>query len=220
MKKVLMSLAFMFFIWASNAQYDAGKILMTGGLNFSSTTPKYEVKSGGSTTTTDGTKITLFGINLSGGYFIADNIAVGLGIGFENSKSTSESDNAKMTDTDNMLSVAPFARYYIPYSDQFAFFGQLTAGFGFGKSKDEVTSGSTTTTTETDNSMVMVGISPGFSFMMTEKVGLEMRYGFLGWSSYTSKTEGTGDDYAKLTTSTFGLNLDLNSLVFGISVLF
>jgi hypothetical protein len=220
MKKVLIGLVFIVMAGALNAQYDAGKILMTGGLNFSSTTPKYEVKSGSNTTTSEGTKTTMFGINLMGGYFLADNIAVGLGVGYDNTKSTFKTDNTESTETDNMMSVAPFARYYIPYTEQFAFFGQLTAGFGFGKTKDETKTGSTTTTTEADNSMIMIGVSPGFSYMMTDRVGLEMRYGFLGWSSYTSKVEGTGDDYSKLTVSTFGLNLDLNSLVFGISVLF
>ena len=220
MKKVLMSLAFTTLVWAASAQWDAGKILATGGINFSTTTPKTEIKSGDNTTTTDGMKTTDFGIDLAAGYFIADNIAIGLGIGLDNSTSTVTDDDIEYTYADNIFSVSPFARYYIPYTDQFSFFGQFTVGLGFGSSKDEAKSGSSTTTDESSLNMMMIGLSPGFSFMMTERVALEMRYGFLGYTSFTMKTDGENDDYIKDMSSSFGLNLDLNSLVFGISVLF
>jgi outer membrane immunogenic protein len=220
MKKVLMSLAFTTLVWAASAQWDAGKILATGGINFSTTTPKTEMKVGNNTTTADGIKTTDFGISLAGGYFIADNVAIGLGIGLDNSKSTYETTDTEYTYTDNIFSVSPFARYYIPYSDQFSFFGQLSVGLGFGSSKDEVVSGSTTTTQESSLNVMMIGLSPGFSYMMTERVALEMRYGFLGYTSSTMKEEEANGDYEKDMTSSFGLNLDLNSLVFGISVLF
>jgi outer membrane immunogenic protein len=219
MKKLLVSLVFTTLVWAASAQWDQGKILATGGINFSTTSPKTEMKIGDNTTTTDGAKTTDFGIDVTGGYFIADNIAVGLGIGLMNSKTSQEADTTETTVTDNLFAIAPFARYYIPYSDQFSFFGQFAIGLGFGKSKDEYTSGSTTLTDEASINMMMIGLSPGFSYMMTERVALEMRYGFFGYSSYTTKVE-EDSDYMKEMESEFGLNLDLNSLVFGISVLF
>lgn len=220
MKKVLIGLVFIVMTGAINAQYDAGKILATGGIHFSTNSPKTEMKVGSNTTTADGIKTTDFGINLGAGYFIADNLAVGLGIGLDNSKSTYETTSTEYTSTDNIISVAPFARYYIPYSDQFAFFGQLSVGLGFGTSKYETKTGSTTTTQESSINLMAIGITPGFSYMMTERVALEMRYGFLGYTSSTIKEEEANGDYEKDMTSSFGLNLDLNSLVFGISVLF
>jgi outer membrane immunogenic protein len=220
MKKLLMSLAFATLVVTASAQWDAGKILATGGINFSTTTPKTEVKIGDNTTTMDGPTTTDFGIDVTGGYFIADNIAVGLGIGLAGSTISQEVDTTESTISHNIFGIAPFARYYIPYSDQFSFFGQFAIGVGFGKSKNEYTSGSTTTTNESSINMMMVGVSPGFSYMMTERVALEMRYGFFGYSSYTMKDEEDNGNYEKEMDSTFGLNLDLNSLVFGISVLF
>lgn len=220
MKKILLSAAFLFGAMASQAQFDQGSIIVTGDLGFSSSSGKVEVSGGGTSTTTDLPSVTGFNIGVSGGYFIADNLAVGLGIGFG---TTSINDDLGDGDYDklstNLTVVAPFVRYYIPYTDKFAFFGQLDLGFGFGGIKDEFKLGGTTTTSESGLSVTNIGISPGFTYFIHDNIGLDMRFGFLGYNSSSTTIEGGGTTN-KLTNSTLGLDLGLNSLMFGLSVFF
>ena len=80
MKKLLLTLtAVTALAFASQAQTEQGKVIVGGGIGFSSN----EVKDSGSKTTS-------FNIQPNVGYFVSDNIAIGAGIGYNWSKNENE----------------------------------------------------------------------------------------------------------------------------------
>jgi len=58
------------------------------------------------------------------GYFINQNIAFGIGFGFTTTKQTSPSSSGDEVYTSNLVTVTPFARYYLTKGGNFAFFAE------------------------------------------------------------------------------------------------
>lgn len=220
MKKIVITLACAFGLMNANAQFESGTIMLTGGINFSQSSSERETKMGSNTTTTEGPVTTNFGLGVMGGYFVADNIAVGLGLGYGSFSSEDTDDGVTYETSGSLFSITPFARYYIPYTDVFSFFGELSVGIGAGSDKFSTTSGGNTTTQEASVSTLRTGIAPGFNFFVHENIALEIKYGFLGYNSFTTERDFGNDNSVKDSSSNFGLNLDLTSLVFGLSVFF
>jgi hypothetical protein len=209
MKKLILLFALVGGISYANAQIGSGSLMIGGGLNFN--TSSSETTNGG--TTVDGPTTTSFGISPRVGYFFTDNLAVGLELGY-NSTSTKITPATPPPDeiksTTSTFEVSPFIRYYSPIADKGGAFLQATVSFATGTDKDETTTGGTTVTTESDISSFGVGINPGIYWFITEKIGLEGTFGFLG---YTSETIKTGDEEEK--SSDFGLVLDTRTIGVG-----
>jgi len=215
MKKIMITALCAFGFATANAQYDQGAILLTGGLNFGTSSTKTTIKSQGTTEEEIAFKSTDFSIDLMGGYFVADNLAVGLGFGFGSSSLTFDPDTEfEETMKTNLITIMPFARYYIPYTNQVAFFGEAALGYSTGKMKDIFGEEEDVLNV----SGLSFGIQPGFSLMLTDNIAFEMKYGFLGYVSSTLGVED-GDFSAKQTTSNFGLNFDLSTLRLGLAVI-
>ncbi|MCH8545247.1 MAG: porin family protein [Cryomorphaceae bacterium] len=175
----------------ANAQLQEGSILATGGLNFSSTS--------------DGNAYSnSFGISLTGGYFIQDNFVVGLSLSY-GSASVSINDDFGMGDMSNdAFGIGAFARYYIPYTDKFSFFGQAGLA-GVFSSPDE-------------NSSInnfSFELAPGFAYFFTDRIALNFSVGLIG---FTSQTVSLGDNSNSVNTINFGV--DLLSPRLGFSVFF
>ncbi|GCD78353.1 hypothetical protein JCM31826_18350 [Thermaurantimonas aggregans] len=213
---VLLSLASL----AANAQFKAGSKLITGDVSFGNSSNKVEDKTNNITTVTNGPKQSDFGISAAGGYFLNDKLAIGLGIGFAVSTSEEQLDPNTTSETrSNVFSISPFVRYYIPYNEKFAFFGDFSLGVGFGNYVDKLNVGNLTTEQKSSSNILLTGITPGFNYMVHKNIGLEIRYGFLGYSSLSLKVDGSNPgNYTKVSTTTFGLDFGLNTLNFGIVV--
>lgn len=205
-----------------SAQIDQGSIMLTGGIGLTSQQPTTETKVGTVTNTVDGIKVTAFGIDFYGGYFFMDNMSAGLNVGFGNSKSVLKTTimNIETIDTDKMseFTVAPSLRYYFELDPKLYVFGEFAASFGSGKLIEETKTGTVTNTNESNFSMLGIGITPGFYYMMTQKVGLQMRFGFMGYQSIVMKTEPAPNSSQTLSNNGFGLNLDLNTLNLGVVI--
>ena len=186
MKKLLLTLtAVTALSFASQAQTEQGKVIVGGGIGFSSN----EVKDSGSKTTS-------FNIQPNVGYFVSDNIAIGAGIGYNWSKN----ENENLTDaTYNSFRVAPFARLYTANSPV-RFFGQLSVPMAWGSNKvDDKKTASTAN--------YGVNLSPGIAYFPTENIGIELSVRGLYYSNNNSTSEATD---IKTTSNSFGL--DANSL--------
>lgn len=219
MKKLTFLMAFAFLAMTASAQFTKGSIFATGGLNFSSSTPKFESRVGGVTATVDGDKTTQIGLDLFGGYFVANNIAIGFGLGVDVlTESGDLGGNDSFTDRDLLFYLTPALRYYMPMTEKFSAFGQFGIGIGFGSVKAEVVTGGVTASASSPYNMMNIGITPGFTYMMTPKMALEMRFGFFGYTSISDINENpNNDDYDKITIPEFGLNIDLTALRFSFS---
>jgi len=212
MKKVnILTLVFIFAAIVSGfAQTSAGTLFFGGGLGFGASNSKTTASGGGTTTTKDGPKSSQFSIVPGVGYFIADKLAVGLDLSFSTSSNKTPYDGINSQPGDynktsgTVISFTPYVRQYLMLSDNFGFTGTFGVGVGFGSSKREEKRGSTTTTTDGPKTTTLeVGITPGIVFFPTNKVGLEANFGFVGFSSETTKSK-SGNNELKLTDTSFG----------------
>ena len=211
MKKMLLFLSLIGMVSYTNAQTGSGTIMIGGGLHFNNSTEKNTVAG----STTDGPKTTSFGINPRVGYFIGENFALGVELGYS-SDVTKENDPSPGVDetknTSSTFSIAPFVRYYSPIAEKAGAFLNASVGYSTGKNKFESTdAGGTTTSTDADISGFDAGITPGLYWFITQKVGLEASFGFIGFSS--SKTSDDDDNETK--TSNLDFELDTRTIGLG-----
>lgn len=194
MKKVVLSLAAMLAFGLANAQetttdnggFSQGDVFISGSVGY------------GSDEDFNGDKVNEFNISPKAGYFVTNNIAVGLSLGYTNSK-TEESGEA---DTKfNTFEVGAFGRYYFTPASQFSIFGQL--GLGYSTSKAEQGDA------ETKFNGFNVGLAPGISYFVSKNIALEATFGLLGYQSVKND-----DTDAK--ADSFDLGLDLGDINFGI----
>jgi outer membrane protein len=161
-------------------------MMLGGGISFSST--KYQAN--------DDAKTSSFSFTPQFGYFVADNFAVGLGLGL----STDKQDNGVNEQKISSWSVQPFARYYMfTSSDKFAFFGQAVIGFGGGKTTNTAVADGPKTTD------LGIFIQPGFAYFFNEHWALDLYFHGLSYESHDPNKDGDDDK-----TSTF--TFDVNSL--------
>ena len=193
------------FSLSSSAQIEQGRIMLGGSLGFSSSTS--ETDAGG--TTADGPESSGFEIMPYGGYFITDNIAVGLGVGYSSSTTDDQTTETEMS----AFNVEPFARYYMNMGDRFYMFAHL--GIPFESGTSETTTGGVTADGPETTSFG-VGITPGLSYFVSDNVVIEAAFGFLGYTSDVSELDAGGVT-TETTSSSFGLDLDSSTLLFGFS---
>ncbi|TAE45344.1 MAG: hypothetical protein EAY69_10525 [Cytophagales bacterium] len=197
MKRIIISFIAFFTLSLGYAQTEKGTIHVGGNLSFGST----DINTSQSSSN--------FSIVPDVGYFISDNIAIGLGIGYSQRIDKSTFSSSTGTTTQNTFIIAPTFRYYMPTSSEtFKFFLQAQVGINTGNIKSETSSFTTTTTFSTTNktSGWNFSISPNFAYFPTKKWSIE--FGIRG-ISYSSAP--TFNYYNNSVTNTSGFSFDLSS---------
>lgn len=139
------------------------------------------------------------------GYFVQDNLAVGLGFGYAGK---TEEDADKIKSVNGEFTVAPYARLY-KGNGNVKFFGQLAAPMGWGTNKVD---GTKTGTTERYG----VALSPGIAYFPTNKLGIEFSVQGLHYQYSAVKPEnGT-----KVEVNEFGLNANSLKPTIGVNFYF
>lgn len=185
MKKLVTLAMLSAFALAANAQTEKGKIILGGSIGYSSS--KYNSNN------IDG-KQTSFDLVPSVGYFVKDNLALGLGIGYSEVTFTSNDRSEfllyQKNKTDYFI-VSPFIRHYVNISDQFKFFGQLSVPMQWGNEKNDVSNGNPTANYTPNSgyktSSVGVSISPGMAYFPTKRIGIQLSVD--GLSYFRNKSE-------------------------------
>jgi hypothetical protein len=173
MKKAGLMMTFVLFAFIGKAQTQSGGFLVGGGMSFSSTS----FQSGADTQTN-------FEIHPKVGYFIADNIALGLDLGYGASGGR---------DKATTFEVGPFIRFYKPLGESsFYFYGEGNIRAGFGKSAAEVKS-----------STVYFGVSPGIAYFFNDKFSLDFAFEGI---SYEVVDPNKDNDRDRRNIFTFGLD--------------
>jgi outer membrane protein len=156
MKKKTTTL-FLFFLMALGyvkSQTTAGNLMVGGGVTFYSESDQSD----------EDYDFSYTNFGPGAGYFIMDNLAVGLNLSFQKTKE----DNGGSSEERTEFMIGPFARYYIPTSNEsFAFFGQARLDFGSGKR--DVTPGG-----EVKSGSLSFAISPGFAYFFNQHWALEI----------------------------------------------
>jgi len=222
MKKLLVASAVALF-GLGNAQTTPGPIAkgtvyLTGSVGYSQT----ETNSGNN-------KVEDFNVLPTAGFFVADNFAVGLGVGFATSKVTNISTatfgpaTTTVTTTEQKTPafvIEPFARKYWTLSDKLYFFGQLAVPMAFGKVENEIssvtTSGSTVTTvsssTEAKATSVGVTVKPGLDYFLNKNWTIEATIGEFGYNNFKPK--------GGVATNNYNFGLDLTAVTIGVKYVF
>ncbi len=202
MKKILMTIAAAFVATTMSAQFYVG-----GSLGFNSGKTTNEVSVAGTTTSTDN-KVTNFTIAPEVGMMLSDNMAIGVSLGFTNSKNEPTSST---TIKSNEFEIAPYFRYIFAKWGNVSLFADAQFAVATGKDKTETTSGSTTTSTEVKNNGYSFSVAPGISYQASEKVNFVAKLGD-GLGYWHTKSE-VGNSTAK--ANVFGINANTLGLSFG-----
>ena len=193
---------------SAQAQFSAGTVSVGG--SFSLSVENTERKSG--STTREDDPVTTFELSPSIGYFMADDLELGVQIGY--TRIGQSGDNYSRAT--NMLAVGPYVRKYFSFGETVALFGE--AGFTIASGK---------TTREQGNqsndfgkySVFRVGIAPGIVFRPAERLGIELSAGFLGYTSVTQDDSDWDGNYTRK-SSDFGLSLDTRTTSLGLKFYF
>ncbi len=180
MKKIMMTLAAVCVAATMNAQAYLG-----GSVGFQ-------------TTSQDGNSETFFTILPEIGYNLNENWAVGIAVGYGQSKTTLKEDGVSVSAKVKAFKVSPYARYTFVKFDKVNLF--LDGGVEYER----------TNFAGTKTNAFGVGIKPGIAVNLNDKLSFVAHAGFLGY-----QYEKVDVDGAKA-ANTFGASVDGNNLSFGV----
>lgn len=199
MKKIILSaVALVAFGFAAQAQetttsgeggFAQGDMFISGSVGFSSTKQ-------------DEAKSNTFNVAPRFAYFATSNIAIGAKLGF----STSKTENGSVTTSDsNAFTAGLFGRYYVTPASKFSFFGEL--GVDYTSETDKAIAPATE---DVKTNTFGIALRPGISYFVSSNFALEATIGSLGYSSSKEDTDGAE------ARNTFGLNFDMENVMFGL----
>ncbi len=203
---------------SAHAQLSAGHILVGGGGGFSSSRPEDQNIQFRNLKNSSG----FFSPQV--GYFLLDNLAVGLNFHYSATENVTTQqirlpDDAfgtlKTTSTNKTMLAGPFVRYYKPLGEKAAIFGQLGVGFG-GSKRTTKYDGQSAPVSPDDVKfgIINAGLTPGFAYFPTKRFGLEIMTSAirLGYDRRRQKDLPAGAKEEDYTTSSFTAQADLRSL--------
>jgi len=202
MKKALTLglLALGFIFQQANAQIGKGEKMIGGSVGFTSSKTEYK-----NLTAPESTNNT-FTITPQLGFGLGNNWIVGLGVSYVSTKQETTQGSSKAETKTSAVSPGIFVRKFHQFGDKFGIYGQLDAEYAFGEQK-------TTQTGNPDSKSEISGYgisaSPGLFYKASRKFVIEATIGRLGYSSLTTKPDGSSIE-VKNKQFTFALTNDLS----------
>ncbi|WP_288437905.1 outer membrane beta-barrel protein [uncultured Chryseobacterium sp.] len=218
MKKIVFMGAVALFGW-SHAQIAKGTSYLSGQVGYyHNEKNEFETKR----------KEDVIRILPTAGYFVNNNLAVGLGIGYKsavtkyNVRGFGFINTIEIKNTDNAFVVAPFVRKYWTLSDKLYIFGQLQVPLELGKEKMDFNSEgdggdpilSAPFTQKNNYTHIGVNVKPGLDYFVSKNWSIEATIGEFGYNSYKRDVEG-----AKRNNS-YKFDLNLAAVTFGVKYIF
>ena len=197
MKKIFLFSAGLLSVAAVNAQLNKGRVFLGGSITSSSTenttisTPNDVV-----------TKQNACVIDPTVGYFVKENLVVGINVGFSKSKS----EVAGVTQQEKR-SIAPgiFARRYYPLGKSFFFYGH--GGLNYTSQKAETFNGTATLTEENGNGFGLT-VYPGVAYAIRKNFLLEVSLRNLLTANYLHAETKNGSGAVTTKTNTFNVGVN------------
>jgi hypothetical protein len=199
--KSLLLLSIILICLESNAQIMKGTSVISGDLY-----AQYRTSEDNSGTS----KYLDFSIAPSIGYFLAQNFSLNIALSASYTNSTTPSSLGPLGDSKNNslgYYFSPSVKFYKTVTDKFYFNLQVFFLYGLRDEKYTPPGGSESKTSYTDMSM---GIRPGFSYFVTDRIAFTSSLGTIG---YSMTNDNTNDKKAGQFITNFGFN----SLYFGLS---
>lgn len=208
MKKIFAAALLCLLGSGAYAQTSTGSVELSGSIGFSTSTIDLSSSSSDQ-------KFTNFRVEPSVGYFVADNLAVGVSLSYTSSKRQHENYygndfEVKAEERVNTYFVAPYIRKYFPLGEKVALHTTGSLGLGKSYSKTEYDH-QMYTDFESETRVLKAAINPGITFFPTQNIGVSANFGSLYY--LTSKNEQPGNE-TKIKNSEF--NFDLSSGTFGL----
>jgi hypothetical protein len=211
MKKQLLLLSLGLCLFSGiKAQVGTG-LFAGGGLGFSVFSS--EVKNG--STTVKGPVVSVIKVNPRIGYFLTDNFALGVDLGYWGTFSTYKNGVEEKTSL-NTIGIGLFGRYAFNVDEESKFFIYTDFNVGFSSTTGKTEVGSVSFDTD-PISNVIVGIAPGIMYFPTPKIGLEASLGNLAYFDFQTTTDADDSEQKEneislrfLDLSSIGLNLGLH----------
>lgn len=210
MKKIIFTVAAIFAFGFANAQdkkessegFSKGNVFIMGSAGFSNSS------------TGDFSNST-FSFSPRAGFFVSNNIAIGLAIGFDGSKEEDIVGGGFTTteDTTTELSFGAFGRYYFSPASKFSVFGELGFNVLSNKVESSATTGGITVSGETKSNGFNVALAPGISYFVSNSFALEAKWGLL---QYRTTEPDAPAGFTAESTDTFDLGLNFDALSIGL----
>lgn len=212
MKKLFILNFLMLCAIVTHAQLSKGTVQIGGLVSYSRTSNDYEF----SPPILDDSKSSTLTISPRAGIFISDKSVIGLGIEYSRDMSDGTySSDFGVIDTKTIINVfafGPYYRFYKSLGTNAALFLHAEATVGFGNQKLELDS---EPDFHTNTFIFRAAASPGITFFITEKWGLEGSIGLLSYHRVTVEPDDEDDD-EKYTSDQFDFNLNLSSFSLGV----
>jgi hypothetical protein len=221
MKKVILLIAGFAIATTASAQLTKGSIWLGTDIGFSSNNSESDLSSGGTTVVNSESSNSSFLIMPNVQYFVVDDLALVLGVGYHtNSSSTDNKSNTTGKTKNSGFSVNVGANKYFGATEKVKPFVGISIGVNPASGTEETTtttgSGTKVTTkTETETTSFAANLNGGVAFLVTEKLLINTNLSFLGYSSTEFTT--TSGNISRTTTSS-GINMFLNSNNFLLNV--
>lgn len=206
MKKIMLMVAMAVATLTANAQVYVG-----GGLGFSSSKDAYVDADG----VTEPDAVTSFSILPEIGYKLDDKLSVGIQLGF----TTTSYGDTYVEEFQKTLkdvkatgfAIAPYARYTFVKWGKVGLFADAQFAYAHTSAKGDMpVGGDKVVECERTENTWSLGIKPGLSFDVNDKISLVTKIGWLGYSS-TKPENKAGDAKTKYKASSdFGLELTNN----------
>ncbi len=214
--KSFLLFAFVLISSASFAQLTKGALLLDGAGSFTISRSTRE------STVFDSEskdKSIYANINPSLGFFVSEDLLLGVGVRYDYQSYVSESIGnaltAKQTSKQNMVSLTAYARKFIQVKDKLYFTGTLNINGGTGLRK--LTSQQTNlekSTLEFDIYQINASITPGLTYFLSTRWAISTSIGQLYADYYTAKPKD--DNSEKRSEFRGGVNFELNTFVFSV----
>lgn len=174
-------------------------------------------------------KVSYFSINPFLGYFIRDNIAMGLKFGYQKVYANLANFNIEISDdmslslkdmsfNQNMFNTTLFHRSYvgIDKGKRFGLFNEVSLSYSFGSSNYQRGSGENLRNTKTDIHEIRIGLNPGATVFIMENVSAELSFGVAGLNYRRQRQTTNGVDSGWRNSS--GANFKINLLNINIGI--
>lgn len=157
-------------------------------------------------------KGTSWNINPNVGYLINDNLILGLKAGYQFGSYSSINDSSDLIENNfDGYSIAPYLRKFFSISKKLAFYADGEIKFSNRWDDNRYTSASNIDNNESTRSVLFVGITPGITYSLSEKVYI---YSHLRSLGYNKTTWERTDETSK--ADSFSFNLFTSNLSLGV----
>lgn len=222
MKKTILSAVLVAAAHLAQAQsIPAGTVSLGGNVGYSRATGNSSYSINGTTYSSETTS-SQFSFSPSVGFFVADNLALGINLGYSASRrpytTSTGTNNQVKPDPTTTFRLGVYGQYYKMLTEQFGILGTLGVGFQNQRDYNLNNNGNNPVILEYKSSGYYADLTPGIVFFPIPKLGLTASIGSLSFNRLNydfPSNAGTAPNGYENKSSTFGASFGLSQLLFG-----